>query len=119
MKTGKPTSSKEILDNWKVGENYKLMRLLGRGSYGAVALAVHVPSGQRVAIKQIPGIFKDEVDCKRVFREIKLARSLSHAGVVEVFDIFAEEDDILSTGTLYLVMEVSETDCRKIIKGET
>jgi mitogen-activated protein kinase 1/3 len=37
--------------DWHVGNDYEVIKLLGQGSYGAVASAVHKPSGMKVAIK--------------------------------------------------------------------
>ncbi len=58
--------------DWNVGEDYELIRILGSGSYGQVASAIHKPSGKKVAIKKMDDVFEDEVDCKRILREIKL-----------------------------------------------
>lgn len=35
---------KNLFEDWDVGENYKPIKLLGRGSYGAVCSAMHVPT---------------------------------------------------------------------------
>jgi mitogen-activated protein kinase 1/3 len=37
--------------DWNVGKQYELIKLLGQGSYGAVASAIHKPTGKKVAIK--------------------------------------------------------------------
>ena len=37
--------------DWDVGSDYEIIKLLGSGSYGAVASALHKPSGKKVAIK--------------------------------------------------------------------
>lgn len=60
--------------DWDVGSDYELIKLLGTGSYGAVASALYKPTGKKVAIKQMKGIFEDEVDCKRILREIYLLK---------------------------------------------
>ena len=63
------TSTKESLDrnagkmrlhqDWKfVQQKYKLVRLIGKGSYGTVLQAVHIESGRQVAIKHLKSIFK-------------------------------------------------------------
>jgi mitogen-activated protein kinase 1/3 len=61
--------------DWEVGKDYECVKLLGQGSYGAVCSAVHKPTGKKVAIKKMTGVFEDEVDCKRILRELHL---LSH-----------------------------------------
>jgi mitogen-activated protein kinase 1/3 len=60
--------------DWKVGPNYEVIKLLGQGSYGAVASALHKPTGAKVAIKQMKGVFEDEIDCKRILREIAILK---------------------------------------------
>jgi len=37
-----------------------------------VALAMHIPTGKRVAIKMMDDLFDNETDCKRVLRELVL-----------------------------------------------
>ena len=37
--------------DWEVGKDYEMIKLLGTGSYGAVASALHKPTGTKVAIK--------------------------------------------------------------------
>jgi len=60
--------------DWEVGKDYEMIKLLGTGSYGAVASALHKPTGTKVAIKQMKGVFEDEVDCKRILREVYLLK---------------------------------------------
>lgn len=38
--------------------------------------ALHKPSGKKMAIKKMDGVFEDEIDCKRILREINLLRKL-------------------------------------------
>ena len=43
--------------NWQRTDKYKLLSLLGCGSYGEVALAVNLETGEKVAIKRLEGVF--------------------------------------------------------------
>jgi mitogen-activated protein kinase 1/3 len=52
--------------------------MLGQGSYGQAASAIHKASGKKVSIKKMDGVFEDEVDCKRILREITLLRKLKN-----------------------------------------
>ena len=61
-------------------------------------------------------IFDDEVDCKRILREITLLRRLRHPYVVELFDII-EPADTEKFDTLYVVLELAESDLKKVIKS--
>ena len=102
--------------DWEVGTDYELVKLLGQGSYGQVASAIHKPSGKKVAIKKMDGVFEDEVDCKRILREVTLLRRLKHQYVVELFDII-EPKNLESFDTLYVVLELAESDLKKVIKS--
>jgi mitogen-activated protein kinase 1/3 len=90
--------------------------MLGTGSYGAVCSAIHKPSGQKVAIKKMMGIFDDEIDCKRILREVYLLAQLKNPHVVSLFDII-EPADPANFSTVYLVLNLSESDLKKVIKS--
>jgi mitogen-activated protein kinase 1/3 len=102
--------------DWEVGQDYELVKLLGQGSYGQVASAVHKPTGKKVAIKKMDGVFEDDVDCKRILREVTLLRRLKHPYVVELFDII-EPKNLETFDTLYVVLELAESDLKKVIKS--
>ena len=73
--------------SWNVGADYNCERLLGTGSYGKVALATKKSTNQKVAIKRMENIFDDEIDCKRILREVTLLRKLRHPFVVDLIEI--------------------------------
>ena len=73
-------------------------------------------NGKRVAIKKMQNIFEDEVDCKRILREITLLRKLRHPCVVELIEILLPEDPVNFT-TIYVIMEFAESDLKKILKS--
>jgi mitogen-activated protein kinase 1/3 len=89
---------------------------LGQGSYGAVASAIHKPTGKKVAIKRMQGVFEDEVDCKRILREIHLLKQLKNIFVVELFDVI-EPKNLATFDTIYIVLSLSESDLKKVIKS--
>jgi mitogen-activated protein kinase 1/3 len=102
--------------DWNVGEDYECIKVLGQGSYGAVCSAMHKPSGKKVAIKKMDGVFEDEVDCKRILREVNLLRKLHHPYVVNILDVL-EPKNPDSFDTLYVVLELAESDLKKVIKS--
>lgn len=61
-------------------------------------------------------IFEDEIDCKRILREITLLRKLDHPQVVKVIDILEPKDPATFT-TIYVVMEYMESDLKKVIRS--
>ena len=81
-----------------------------------MASALHKPTGKKVAIKKRDGVFEDEVDCKRILREVTLLRRLKHPYVVELFDVI-EPKNLATFDTLYVVLELAESDLKKVIKS--
>ena len=84
--------------------NYRLTRLLGEGGMGMVYEAVHDGVGGRAAIK----VLRPEVAIKkdattRLFNEARAANSISHPGIVRIFDC-----GYTSQGIAYLTMEYLE-----------
>lgn len=109
-------SSKHKFTDWEVGKDYECQKLLGSGSYGSVAMAIHKPTKAKVAIKRMEGVFEDETDCKRILREIKLLRRMDHPFVVKLFDII-EPSDPENFDALYIVLEYAESDLKKVVKS--
>lgn len=102
--------------DWEIGKDYECQKLLGTGSYGSVAMAIHKPTKTKVAIKRMEGVFEDETDCKRILREIKLLRKMDHPFVVKLFDII-EPADLETFDALYIVLEYAESDLKKVVKS--
>ena len=102
--------------DWEVGDAYVVEKVIGQGSYGQVARATVAASGRKVAIKRMDGIFDDEIDCKRILREVTLLRKLKHPCVVEIIEILQPSDPENFT-TIYVVLEYAESDFKKILKS--
>lgn len=62
------------------------------------------------------GVFEDEVDCKRILREIDLLRKLKHPYVINILDVI-EPKNLETFDTLYVVLELAESDLKKVIKS--
>jgi len=58
------------------------------------------------------GVFEDEVDCKRILREIDLLRKLKHPYVINILDVI-EPKNLETFDTLYVVLELAESDLKK------
>ena len=67
---GGASKKKNEFAGWEVGTDYQLNKIIGMGSYGSVAEAIHVPTGRKVAIKRMDDLFGDEEDCKKMVREM-------------------------------------------------
>lgn len=102
--------------------NIRLVRLLGRGSYGTVYLGEDVARGGRVAVKIISTDSEEALSSVR--NEIEALQELKHPNIIELFSVqetetdtriimrFAEKGDLLS-----LMLEsrkLSELRARKL-----
>ncbi len=93
------------------------MRIIGQGSYGSVAEAIHKPTKKVVAIKRLEDICADMEDCKKMVRELLLLKALSDSPfVTKILDII-EPESMTKFRDLYFVMEYVESDLKKIIKS--
>lgn len=134
-KSGQPSTTLQHHRGWEVGNRYKLMEILGKGSYGQVIKALDRKYGNFVAIKQMKHIFDEPIDAKRAYREIHILRHLKHPSIVTLFDVISTSIDEnymrlynsmsserripipKNLGDLYLVFEFVDTDLSKIIKS--
>ena len=95
-----------------------MLRIIGQGSYGSVAEAMHRPTKKIVAIKRLEDIFADLEDCKKMVRELLLLRALNDSPfITKILDII-EPDQTKEFRDLYFVMEYVESDLKKIIKSQ-
>ena len=100
------TDSPDLPNLPKVFGRYVLTQLIGEGGMAEVYLAtVQVAAGltKRVVIKKIRQAYADHEEFTRMFvDEAKIALSLNHANIVQVFDFGQVE------GAFYLAMEQVE-----------
>ncbi len=74
---------------------FRVLGELGRGAMGIVYDAEQITTGARVALKVLHAHVADNADAlARFHREGDAARSLSHAGIVEVFECGADADGV-------------------------
>merc|ERR550534_2013253 len=110
----------EHFNHREMMDRYEFVRYLGHGSYGHVCEAKtknRAPS-MRVAIKKVPKIFDNEVDAKRLLRELRILRTLrNHEAIIDMIDILPPKD-LLDFNTLSIVFEFVDTDLAKLIASE-
>jgi serine/threonine-protein kinase len=83
-----------------IEDNYRVVRLIGRGGMGAVYEAVDTRSGVAVAVKVLDARYLRVPEIvKRFHREAKLAAAIGHDNICEVIDV-----GTLERATPYLVM---------------
>ncbi|MCA1643109.1 MAG: serine/threonine protein kinase [Acidobacteria bacterium] len=71
-----------------LAERYRIISLLGRGGMGEVYRADDLKLGQPVALKFLPAsLSQDEEALGRLYREVRVARQISHPNVCRVYDV--------------------------------
>ncbi len=66
---------------------YRIVREIGRGSYGQVYLAEARGEERQVAIKMIVGAFRNVTDAKRTYREVHFLRELRHPCIIRLLKV--------------------------------
>ncbi|KAG9132068.1 hypothetical protein Leryth_022514 [Lithospermum erythrorhizon] len=106
----------EFFSEYGDANRYKILEVIGKGSYGVVCSAIDTHTGEKVAIKKIHDIFEHISDAARILREIKLLRLLRHPDIVEIKHIM-----LPSSGRdfkdIYVVFELMESDLHQVIKA--
>jgi serine/threonine protein kinase len=69
---------------------YKMLGVLGKGSYGVVFLAIHLISGQKVAIKAIKKNRNNNMirNYEKIINEIDIFSSLRHKNIISLYEVF-------------------------------
>lgn len=99
-----------------VDTKYSFTRVIGSGAYGVVISAQDTHLNCRVAIKMVPKAFQDEIDAKRILREIKLLKHFKHENIVNIVDMMPPMARYVDDFTdVYIVGELMETDLYRII----
>lgn len=84
-------------------KKYELLRTLGKGSFGRVKEAIHLLSGEKIAIKIMEKArIKKEDDQDRIRREISILSKVHHANIVQLYEVIETKE------YYYFVMECAE-----------
>ena len=83
-----------------IGGKFRVISQIGRGGMGVVVAAENLLTGKLVAIKWVPRS-GDENDA-RFLREARVAASIRHPNVVDVYDVIQDGDNV------FMVMELLE-----------
>lgn len=101
-----------------VDKRYSMIRTVGSGAYGVVISAKDSKNskGKNVAIKMVPKAFNDEIDAKRILREIKLLNHFQHENIISIVDMMPPTARYLEDfNDVYIVTDLMETDLHRII----
>jgi hypothetical protein len=91
---------------------YKLIKLIGKGAFGKVHLAVNVLTEKYVAIKCIGKThMNDRTSKKKIFNEITILKNINHPNIIRLLEVFSNHKYI------FLVMEYApQGDLLKYVK---
>ncbi|XP_050218244.1 mitogen-activated protein kinase 19-like [Mercurialis annua] len=95
---------------------YKILEVIGKGSYGVVCAAIDTHTGEKVAIKKIHDVFEHISDAIRILREVKLLRLLQHPDIVEIKRIMLPPSK-REFKDIFVVFELMESDLHQVIKA--
>ena len=80
-----------------------LGRSIGKGTFGKVRQATHIPIGEKVAVKILEkDKIKNRGDSERVSREIKILKKVDHPHIIQLYEIIETNKQVL------LTMELAE-----------
>ena len=82
---------------------YRLLKTIGKGNFAKVKLAKHIPTGKEVAIKIIDKTQLNPGSLQKLFREVRIMKTVDHPNIVKLFQVIETEK------TLYLVMEYARS----------
>ncbi|KAF6156169.1 hypothetical protein GIB67_024139 [Kingdonia uniflora] len=106
----------DFFSDYGDANRYKILEVVGKGSYGVVCSAIDTHTGEKVAIKKIHDIFEHISDAARILREIKLLRLLRHPDIVEIKHIMLPPSR-RDFKDIYVVFELMESDLHQVIKA--
>ena len=99
-----------------VDRRYSYLRTIGSGAYGVVISAEDHDAQSKVAIKMVPKAFHDEIDAKRILREIKLLKHFNHRNIISIQDMMPPlARQVEDFRDVYIVTDLMETDLHRII----
>ncbi|KAM3395947.1 mitogen-activated protein kinase 19 [Capsicum galapagoense] len=112
----KSSKEMEFFTEYGDANRYKILEVIGKGSYGVVCAALDTHTGEKVAIKKITDIFEHISDAIRILREVKLLRLLRHPDIVEIKRIILPPSR-REFRDIYVVFELMESDLHHVIKA--
>ncbi|KAJ6604923.1 kinase-like domain-containing protein [Mycena sp. CBHHK59/15] len=113
-----PLRNTATLPTFEIGDDYQVLHVIGQGSYGIVAAALHKPTGRKVAIKRIIP-FGHTLFCLRTLRELKLLKFFSESclndNIISIVDII-KPASLESFTEIYFIQELMGTDLSHVIR---
>ena len=75
--------------------DFKIGAKIGQGTFSKVCMGIHIPTGEKVAIKILPkNQIKEKTDRIRIEKEIGLQKKLHHQNIIHQYSVLDTEDSI-------------------------
>ena len=88
-----------------MNHGYKLLKLLGEGSFGKAYLCENLSDNSHCVIKQIPLDGLDEEEKKETYNEVLILKKVNHSNIIKFIDVFKKSKPI---NTLNIVTEYAD-----------
>ena len=80
--------------------DYKIGKVLGKGAYGEVRVAVHRASAAQRAVKTLKKKHMSKKEIEVLMNEITVLKELDHPNIVKIFEYFEDKQNF------YIVTEI-------------
>ena len=68
--------------------NYQFIKTIGKGTFGKVYLAIHLPIREYVSIKKLgKSYINDKEDLERVQKEIKYLKLFNLPNIIQIYEV--------------------------------
>lgn len=94
-----------------VENNFKILEVLGEGTYGIVYKALSLKNNSEVALKVIKKKKEEEGFPPSAIREISLLKDLEHLNIIRLIEVNHHDK-------LTMVLEYASTDLGKLMEKE-
>ena len=75
--------------------DFKIGAKIGQGTFSKVCMGIHIPTGEKVAIKILPkNQIKEKKDKIRIEKEINLQKKLHHQNIIHQYSVLDTETSI-------------------------
>jgi len=111
-----------IFTAWEVDQDrFELVKMVGKGMYGAVAQARDHLTGKMVGIKRISPVFGSHIPfdhTKRIYREVQILSQLKHSNIISLLHI-CQPPNLSTYEDLYVVFDFLDSDLKDLfLKSE-
>ena len=89
---------------------YRLLKTIGKGNFAKVKLAKHIPTGKEVAIKIIDKTQLNPGSLQKLFREVRIMKTLDHPNIVKLYQVSGDSWKFLFVKLTLSVVQVIETE---------